>query len=304
MGALNLLANNPDASQSLLETRGPKGRRLIIDTLEDDGITGKAAAAALEVGLDNLDRPGSEKTLELVVRATASGALDLPGAGKQALARLLSSQQGVTRLMDVADANIKARQRWTTDYAGFRVPGGTVKSRIGRILDDATARGDFLQGLAEQTADSLGPAADQLASSPIEGNLEAAMHKLKTSIRRSQRLSQLIAEGVKEPTGEKVANAFLVAGLNLAVSEAAKLIPGAYAGKFIAEKVPETAGTESITKILERILPILIGAMLVLSGCSSDKNNGGASPESDRQSVHTSKDSRRPSTCLRRRRRA
>jgi hypothetical protein len=153
-GALRLLANHPALAQRFAEQTAPPdpaGRMLLLKSLEKDGLVGEAAAAALEAGLSDLSRKESEDTLELVIRMVAHGHLDLSAPAKVTLARLLTDQQAVGRLLRVAMVGHKDTIEWQTDTLGFRVPADTLESCLGKILDDKRARAEFLARLAQET---------------------------------------------------------------------------------------------------------------------------------------------------------
>jgi hypothetical protein len=251
VGALRLLANNPDAAQEILEKHGTEGRRLIFDALEDSGLAGKEAAAVLEAGLQHLDSKLSEDTLELIIKDTADGRLKLHDYGKQALARILSTEQALERLKVIAVAGRQSdRVTWLTGDEGFNVPLDTFQKCIGKVLDDKAAHAAFLGGIATYSADDLRDRVATLGKGQIV-DPEDDVYEVKSGIRSMGKLLQGIADGVEDASGEKEKNAFLAAGLDLAVSQTVALVPGGFAGKFIVDKALETAGKESLDKVLD-----------------------------------------------------
>ncbi|MGH9892550.1 MAG: hypothetical protein ACREA0_11300, partial [bacterium] len=248
LGALKMLANNPAAATEILESYGEEGRRLIFKALEDDDLVGREAATVLERGLaDFPNRKLSEDTLELIIKDSAEGRLDLSDHGKRAMARLLSSEEGMKRMLEVARADATEVEGYKTSDEGFTIAAGTVQKFMGELLDDESARAELLKGMAAQNAIRLKQDAQALGAKPID-DVRDSLFQLKETIKEFSELNQLIAEGVKEASNEKEANAFKSAGLNLVIGEAVKLVPGGFAGKFVLDKALETAGDEFITK--------------------------------------------------------
>lgn len=248
LGALKMLANNPAAATEILESYGEDGRRLIFKALEDDDLVGKEAAIVLERGLANFpNRKLSEDTLELIIKDSAEGRLDLSDHGKRAMARLLSSEEGTKRLLEVARADAEEVEGYRTSDEGFRIAAGTVKEFMGKLLDDDEAKAELLRGMAAQNAIRMKQDAQNLGAKPIDGVRES-LSELKETIKEFSVLNQLIADGVEGASSAKEANAFMSAGLNLVIGEAVKLVPGGFVGKFVLDKALETAGDEFITK--------------------------------------------------------
>ena len=250
VAALRLLANNPAAAQEILEKDGPEGRRPIFEALRDKGLLGKEAAAVIEAGLQNLDSKASEDTLELLIKDTADGRLKLCDYGKQAMARIVSSQQALDRLKEVAYADSRSDEiTSTTGDEGFNVATDTLQKFMGKVLDDKGANAEFRSGVAAYTAADF-KAKVAAAGQTTIGDPES-LSGLKTAIEDLGKFFQAVAKGVEDASGEKEKNAFLAAGLDLAVSQAVALVRGAVAGKFILDKALETGGKEGLDKILE-----------------------------------------------------
>jgi hypothetical protein len=251
LGALKMLANNPAAATEILESYGEEGRRLIFKALEDDDLVGKEAATVLERGLaDFPSRKLSEDTLELIIKDSAEGRLDLSDHGKRAMARLLTTEEGMKRLLKVSEANVEAWDQSKTSDEGFWVSAGTFKEFAGKLLDDEGARAEFLKGLAAQNAVRMKQEAAALGAEPIGEDIRKSMSRLGDTIKSFPQLNQLTADGVKDASNEKEANAFKTAGINLVIGEAIKLVPGGYVGKFVVDKALETAGSELTDKVL------------------------------------------------------
>jgi len=251
VGALRMLANNPAAATEILEAYGPDGRRLIFHALEDDDLAGREAAKVLQVGLaDFPNRKLSEDTLELIIKDSAEGRLDLSDHGKRVIARLLTSEEGMKRLLKVTEANVEEWGHTKTSDEGFWVSAGTFRKFAGKLLDDEVARAEFLKGLAAQNAVRMKQEAAALGAEPIGEDIRKSMSRLGDTIKSFSQLNQLIADGVKDASNEKEANAFKTAGINLVIGEAIKLVPGGYAGRFVVDKALETAGSELTDKVL------------------------------------------------------
>ena len=209
VGALRLLANNPEAAQAILEQHGEEGRRLIFDALRDSGMAGKEAAAVVEAGLQHLDSKASEDTLELLIKDTADGRLKLHDYGKQAMARILSSEEGMERLQKSVIADLtKADKDWLTGAKGFKVPAATLGTFMGKMLDDEAAQNAFLKGKAAHDARLMKQKVQEVGAQQITEDIDVALTGVTNAIRASAKLNQLIAEGVKDASGEKEANVF------------------------------------------------------------------------------------------------
>lgn len=277
-GALLLLANNPAAAQLMCEVRPkldakanplryqdgehkgqiiPDGtdRRLpILKALEARGLTGQAAAGALDAGLADLTRQESVNTLELALRMVAHDHLHPRGPGKLVLARLVTDPAIVNRSSDgkrVEPGLFSHQDRaldtmdWETGWDRFNIPRQTLGMAFAKLMEDDSARAELMSGLSLQAAELLRDAAREAGQRHVlpEGSPEQIRVYLDAVERIGEVFGATIAgakwvgDKPKEPTP------FLVAGIELLISEAAKALPG---GAVVSEVVG--AGAKATAK--------------------------------------------------------
>lgn len=246
VGALALLANNPQAARIIAESKGPSGRMLLLRALEEDGPVGTTAAAALEAGLADLNRVASENTLEVLIKMVNSGELELKGAGKACLARLLTSQDMLEKLANATFLTKEGRGGRRSDAVGFGVVASKLEGTFGKILDDEAARAEFSSRLAVQSSALLKEKAMTYAADSGGDPLGPLLKELGDL----GNLYQAITEGAYGAASQKEANVYAVAGLKKALTETLKLIPGAGLATTLASTAIETQGREWIDEFL------------------------------------------------------
>jgi hypothetical protein len=246
VGALALLANNPEAARIIAESKGPSGRTLLFHALEADGPVGAHAAAAVEAGLANLNRTASEDSLEVLIKMVNAGELDLQGPGKACLARLLTSPGMVEKLADATTSTKRGRDERPSDAKGFGAGAGTLEGMFGKILDDEAARAEFSSRLGVQSAVLL----KEKAMTYTADSGGDPITPLLGEIADLGNLYQAITEGAYGAATEKEANIYAVAGLKKALSETVKLIPGAALVTTVASTAIETKGGDWIDEFL------------------------------------------------------
>jgi len=249
-GALQLLANNPDAARHFYEKAEGANRTEMLKYLEDGGLVGEAAARALEVALHDLTRKESVDTLELALRLTAHGKLHPEGAGKAALARLLSKEElrgdlFASVAQPEGDSNL-----WFTDAEGWNIPGQTLAKAFASIVDDAKARADLLVGLSDQANSLLKEQARALADAD-SASFDKAMQEYFVAVGKIGLVFRAVIEGGAEAGKVKKPNAAGVTAIERAISEAAKLLPGG-AVVVDAAKAGVNFGKEQLLEHMEK----------------------------------------------------